>query len=191
MNLPSSRAVSDSGTSGVADWMRHYVEHYEAALLRYTCGLTGDPESARDVVQETFLKFCRQKPGKVGDPPGPWLYRVCRNHALDLYRKRARHPESPIEEAYSLAGNEVAPDEDAQDQDRRELVQELMKELTPQQREIVRLKFMEGLSYKEIAQVTGLRVSNVGVHLHNAIKRLREKLNEAGATGTWKEDLSL
>jgi RNA polymerase sigma factor (sigma-70 family) len=191
MNLPTSRSTAKAGTPGIADWVRHNVERYEASLIRYTSGLTGDLESARDVVQETFLKLCRQKPGKVGDPPGPWLYRVCRNHALDLYRKRVRHPENPIDEAFDLSGEESRPDADAEQADQRELVQALLKELTAQQREVVRLKFMEGLSYKEIAKVTGLRVSNVGVHLHNAIKRLREKLNEEGATGTWKEDLSL
>lgn len=191
MNLPTPRESVQPEISGAADWVRHNVERYEASLIRYSCGLTGDVESARDVVQETFLKLCRQKPGKVGDPPGPWLYRVCRNHALDLYRKRARHPENPIDDAYDLAGEEVSPDADAEAQDRRELVLALLKELSPTQREVVRLKFMEGLSYKEIAQVTGLRVGSVGVHLHNAMRRLREKLNDAGAVGTWKEDLSL
>ena len=56
---------------------------------------------------------------------------------------------------------------------------ELIKNLPGKEREIVRLKFQNGLSYREIAQVTDLSISHVGVLLHNALKRLRAEMNEA------------
>jgi RNA polymerase sigma-70 factor (ECF subfamily) len=170
-------------------WLRNAVQQYECSLLQYTQKFTGDLETARDVVQESFIKLCRQKPEKVGDPPGAWLYRVCRNRALDIYRGRVRRKETSDESLPEIMSTECGPEEDAMARDRKQLVSELLQELTPQQREIVRLKFIDDLSYREIAEITGLKTSNVGVHLHSALKRLREKLNDADAPQSWKETI--
>ncbi|MEM1158631.1 MAG: sigma-70 family RNA polymerase sigma factor [Verrucomicrobiota bacterium] len=170
-------------------WLRGAVEQYEGALLRYTHQFTGDLETARDVVQESFIKLCRQQPGKVGDPPGAWLYRVCRNRALDIYRGRVRRKEVSDESLPEVISTEAGPEADAMARDRKKLVEELLQELSPQQREIVRLKFIEDLSYREIAEVTGLKTSNVGVHLHTALKRLRQKMNDSDTPQAWKETL--
>jgi len=50
--------------------------------------ITGDIEQAREVVQDTFLKLCRQKPAQIRNYLAQWLYTVCRNRALDVLRKR-------------------------------------------------------------------------------------------------------
>ncbi|MEM6883784.1 MAG: sigma-70 family RNA polymerase sigma factor [Verrucomicrobiota bacterium] len=170
-------------------WLRDAVQQYEGSLLRYTHQFTGDLETARDVVQESFIKLCRQKPDKVGDPPGAWLYRVCRNRALDIYRGRIRRKEVSDESLPEVISTEQGPEADSIARDRREIINQLLKELSPQQQEIVRLKFIDELSYREIAEVTGLKTSNVGVHLHTALKRLREKMNDSDTPQAWKETL--
>lgn len=170
-------------------WLRNAVEQYEGALLQYTHKFTGDIETARDVVQESFIKLCRQKPEKVGDPPGAWLYRVCRNRALDIYRGRVRRKEVSDESLPDVISNEQGPEADSMAQDLKEIVNQLLEELSPQQREIVRLKFIDELSYREIAEVTGLKTSNVGVHLHSALKRLRQKMSDSDTPQSWKETL--
>lgn len=170
-------------------WLRGAVQRYEEALLRYTHRYTGDLETARDVVQESFIKLCRQKPEKVGDPRGAWLYRVCRNRALDIYRGRVRRKEISDESFPEVISNEAGPEADTMASDRREIVNQLLQELSPQQREIVRLKFIDDLSYREIAEITGLKTSNVGVHLHTALKRLRQKMNDSDTPKAWKETL--
>jgi len=170
-------------------WLRGAVQQYEEALLRYTHRYTGDLETARDVVQESFIKLCRQKPEKVGDPPGAWLYRVCRNRALDIYRGRVRRKEVSDEALPGLTSDEQGPEAGQMARERREMVNQLLKELSPQQQEIVRLKFIEELSYREIAKITGLKTSNVGVHLHTALKRLRQKINDSDVPQAWKETL--
>ena len=53
------------------DWIRDVLEEYQAALTRYAMRITGDLEKARDVVQDTFLKLCRQEPARIGRTSGP------------------------------------------------------------------------------------------------------------------------
>ncbi|MGF1679102.1 MAG: RNA polymerase sigma factor [Candidatus Methylacidiphilales bacterium] len=172
-------------------WLKTAWERYESPLLGYTRQITGDLEEARDVVQDSFVKLCRERPAKVGDPPGAWLYRVCRNRALDLYRRRIKN--GPVGSDIVPEGicPQLTPDTAADASTRQRVVAELMAELTPTQRELVRLKFMDQLSYREIATITGLSVGNVGVHLHHAMKRLRERLHHEQAPPHWKETLPL
>lgn len=61
-------------------------------------------------------------------------------------------------------------------------VQRFMKHLPPNQQEVVRLKFQSGLSYKEIAGVTNLSVTNVGFLIHTALKTLRQRMTEQEGT---------
>ena len=58
----------------------------------YALRLTGDVEFVRDVVQETFLRLCHAERGMIDGHIGPWLFRVCRQRALDLVRKEQRMP---------------------------------------------------------------------------------------------------
>src|SRR5436305_15259890 len=71
-------------------WVRDAVDRYEGPLTLYAARLLGDADAARDVVQETFLRLCRQ--GRAGVEPrlAEWLYTVCRHRALDVLRKESR-----------------------------------------------------------------------------------------------------
>ena len=66
-----------------ADWVQDALIRYEGALVRYAMRITGDMETARDVVQDTFLRLCDADRDQVGEYLAPWLYRVCRNRAID------------------------------------------------------------------------------------------------------------
>lgn len=162
-----------------ASFVREALAQHEAALMRYAKSITGDVERARDVVQETFVRLWQADREQIGEHVAPWLFTVCRNRALDVARKEGRM--QPV----GAAAVEVA----AETSD-TPLAQTLRKEATSRvlagveglpanQREIVRLKFQAGLSYKEISAVTGLTVSNVGYLLHHAIKALRDSVEGA------------
>ena len=70
-----------------------------------------------------------------------------------------------------------------QSEDDRSDLQRVIAELPERQQEVIRLRFQDGLSYKEISQITELSVTNVGVVLHNAVKRIRKEMrNNAGLT---------
>jgi DNA-directed RNA polymerase specialized sigma24 family protein len=73
-----------------AEWVREALECHEASLLRYALSIAGDPDVARDAVQDTFLRLCEQEPGELHGRLAPWLFTVCRNRLLDVLRKERR-----------------------------------------------------------------------------------------------------
>lgn len=168
--------MSPPETTTRGEWVREALERHEASLLRYAESLTRDPDLARDVVQDTFLRLCEQDPEELADRLAPWLFTVCRNRLLDLVRKERRM--SPLTEL-DLETREAAgpsPAAAAASSDVASAVLGLMEGLPVNQREVVRLKFQGQMSYEEIAAVTSLSVGNVGFLLHTAIKTLRVRL---------------
>ena len=149
---------------------------HQSALIRYAQSLLGDAEPAKDVVQETFIKLCQQSPDKVKDHLIPWLFRVARNQCLNVLRKEKRmsHLESP--ETFVNEDNPVhTQTRDRQKQETITSLFELVDTLPDRQRELVRLKFQQDFSYQEIAEVTGLTVTNVGYILHQAVRSLKQE----------------
>ena len=158
------------------DWARQALRDHEGPLLRYALSLTGDLESARDAVQDTFLRLFEQEPGAVDGRLAPWLFTVCRNRVLDRIRKEHRMSPLDDEQSGNLPAPEPTPAASAEQSDHAAAVQRLLAGLPANQREVVRLKFQNQLSYEEIAAVTRLSVSNVGFLLHTALKTLRQRM---------------
>src|SRR5262245_25564774 len=75
-----------SGTSRL-ERIRAAIEAHQGRLIGYAARITGDLESARDVVQDTFLRLCQQDLDEIADHLPAWLFRVCRNRALDVRKK--------------------------------------------------------------------------------------------------------
>jgi len=155
------------------------LEKHQSALICYARSITGDIESARDAVQETFLKLSRQDVHALKDRIAAWLFRVCRNCALDYKRKIIRMPSSSMNGWGEECDDQPNPSETALSKDDSSQVRRLANLLPENQRELVELKFSAGLSYREMSEVTGLSVSNVGFQLHDAIARLRKMWGEA------------
>jgi RNA polymerase sigma-70 factor (ECF subfamily) len=163
-------------------WIGDILSQYEGPLLRYATRLSnGDMERARDAVQDTFIRLCDQDRGKVEGYVAPWLYRVCRNRVLELRRKEDRM--TPLDDKMLAVNATDAPDPalQAQRHDHVTAIMGLLGDLPPNQQEVVRLKFQDDMSYKQISSVTGLTVSNVGFLLHTAIRRLRSELRQLEA----------
>lgn len=158
-------------------WIRDAIARFEAPLLRYAAGLTRDLELARDVVQESFLRLCRAERAAVEAHLAAWLYTVCRNRALDVRRKEGRMSSiDEIEVTGSLRSDEPPPAAVAARREASSRVLRFLERLPEKQREVIRLKFQGGLSYAEIAAVTSLSVSHVGVLIHHGMQTLRERL---------------
>ena len=187
--LPESPTAGDAtvanhepgGSRGMdrAELVRMALAAHEGPLLRYAASLLdGDLDRARDCVQDTFLKLCEHDVAKVAGHLAPWLFTVCRHRALDTQRKDRRM--TPLEDALmeSQTTSEPAPDETVARRDSASSAMAFLRELPPNQREVVRLKFQNQLSYLEIAQVTALSVTNVGFLLHTALKTLRHRMEQ-------------
>ncbi|MBI5863231.1 MAG: sigma-70 family RNA polymerase sigma factor [Planctomycetes bacterium] len=150
------------------------LARFEGPLLRYALGLTGDLEAARDAVQDTFVRALQQDLASRDGQIGPWLFAVCRNRALDIRRKErfvTRTIAIPLDAGPAHSEQPGAAVEAADDSQR---LLAALERLPAIQQEVVRLKFQAGLRYKEIAEVTGLSVTNVGFLLHTALRKLRD-----------------
>lgn len=146
-----------------------YVDRLYAVALR----ILGNPEDARDAVQETFVKAWRQagayreERGEVGS----WLVLIARNTAIDQVRagsrRRAIHAElaeePPMPEA---AGSSVV--------EQRDFLRRTLGQLEHSQRHALELAFFRGCSQAEVAQQMEVPVSTVKNLLHRGLLRLRE-----------------
>ena len=147
---------------------------FEGPLTGYAAGLLGgDWERARDVVQDTFIKLHKQDPDAIRGKLKSWLYTVCRNRSIDVLRKENPMLTSSGEAFVNLDDSSPDPSRAMEDKERHAEVLRFLDRLPENQREVIRLKFQGDLSYKEISDVTGLSVSNVGFLIHTGIKRLR------------------
>jgi len=172
------------------------VDEHQRSLLAYAAGLLRDRCAAQDAVQETFLQLCRKARdvASTDEPPtlaefaarlAPWLFTVCRTRVIDMQRKRTPQGFAVREKSDGSRDSSAeaavldpgpTPDDVAVAGEEHRLVAESIGGLTPRQREIIQLRMQAGLSYREIAEVTGLTTTNVGFHLHQAVASLRKQL---------------
>jgi RNA polymerase sigma-70 factor (ECF subfamily) len=153
----------------------------ESPLLSYGMRLIGERGSAEDVVQEAFMKLHAQF-GEVREPRR-WLYRTVHNLALNHLRagKKVVPMTTPEEgECEQSPDPEPLPDEQIVRWEGIGLVRLSLSALDARSRELVHLKFDEDLSYKQIAERTGLTVGNVGYILHHALKTISAELARTG-----------
>jgi RNA polymerase sigma factor (sigma-70 family) len=167
-----------------ANLRRHDVaalfETEETGLLRFAIGLVGQRMVAEELVQETFLRF-HQVADEVENPRG-WLYRSLRNLALNHLRDRPK--ESALVEENAPALDAKLPVESLGRDEAVGLVRLLLAEMSPEDRDLIQLKYHENLKYQEISRRTGLSVSNVGYRLHHLLKSLADNLRRAGIEGS-------
>ena len=158
------------------DWLTSLVARYEGPLILYAQRLLGELPRARDVVQETFLKLCRTPAGEVEGHEAAWLYTVCRRAALDVKRKERRMTLVTDETVAGFASASPEPLAALEQSESAGEVMRMLERLPENQKEAITLKFGHGMSYKQIAEITGHSISNVGVLIHTGLKTVRERL---------------
>ena len=158
------------------EFVEKALAEYESPLIGYAVGFLHDLERAKDVVQDTFIRLHQQDIEKVNKGLKTWLFTVCRNRALDVIRKERRVVGLDEEEMERVPVQRRTPAERVDLEERVSQVKQALERLSSNQREVILLKFEQGLSYQEIAEVTGLSSGNVGFLLHNGLKRLRSAL---------------
>ena len=153
------------------------LSKYEKPLMSYAFSMLRDVEQSRDAVQDTFIKLSQQEPETIREAVKAWLFTVCRNRALDMLRKqRPMISVEPI--ALEAVECEVpSPAENAASRDSHGRALAVLDQLPENQREVIRLRFQNDLSYREISEITELSVGNVGFLLHTGLKHLRDLLN--------------
>jgi RNA polymerase sigma factor (sigma-70 family) len=187
--MAAVRPEETGGASRRVETLEELFLALEGSLLCYAMRYMKEQVAAEDLVQEAFLRL--QASGESVREPRRWLYRTVHNLALNQLRGADRIIPLPglsgPDEAGpgAGAGSELAdtqplPDEQLARWEGIGLVRLGLESLDPRSREVVKLKFEENLSYREIAERTGLSTGNVGYLLHHAIKALADELARAG-----------
>ncbi len=158
-------------------WASMYAEVWDD-LVRYLDRKVWDPERARDLAQETFVRALRADP--IPERPRAWLFTVAGNLARDdaraSFRRRRDRDLLRIEESDRLEASD--PSAELESGERRLAVRRALAELTDRDREVL-LLWQSGLSYQEIAAAAGLSEGSVGTTLARARRRLARAWTEA------------
>ena len=167
-----------SASSDSHGWVLEAVDLYELPLQRYARRLVGDFDLAADAVQHAFLKLCEQSQATLDGRVAPWLFRVCRNKALDHLRHADR--QRPLGNAAVATATHphqgaaaIDPAEEAETRDLADRIRTLVKDLPGQQREAIDL-WCEGFTHKEIAGITGRTEGHIRVLVHRGLATLRQ-----------------
>jgi RNA polymerase sigma factor (sigma-70 family) len=156
-------------------WLSLVFREHQRPLMGYATHLMGDADRASDVVQDTFVQLCKQPREQVQDRVRQWLFAVCRNRAMDILKKENRM--KTLDDAgASTSSRDGDPQLVAQRHETADQAGSLISGLPQNQQEVIRLKVESELSYREISELTGLSVSNVGYLLHTGLKSIRARL---------------
>jgi RNA polymerase sigma-70 factor (ECF subfamily) len=150
------------------------VDRFEQPLTRYARRILGDVDLAADAVQHAFVKLCGESQTSVEAHVAPWLFRVCRNRALDHLRRAGRERslddgDGPVTTPTDRGRD---PSTTAETRDLAARLRRLLHDLPVAQRETIDL-WCEGFSYREIAEISGRTEGNVRVLAHRGLAALR------------------
>jgi RNA polymerase sigma-70 factor (ECF subfamily) len=179
--MVTSRERSDADVvrdvlSGDRDAYRLLVRRYGDVLYGHALRMARDPDAAADLVQRALVKGY-QKLDTCDDPArvGAWLFRILANLSLDFVRSPRRR-DLPLDSTPGLSAGGPGPDADAARSEFRDRLEDALKRLTPEQREVFVLKHVDGLPYQEISAIMGLPVPALKMRVHRARQALRHLL---------------
>lgn len=146
---------------------------YRKSLMRFCAGYLGASEDVQDAVQEIFWRVLKSE--QVPTDFRAWLYKIARNHCLDVLRTRGRK-----RDAHELPGDSQLDGDLTGNltklirREQRAHLRRLLAALPVNQREVLRLRYAENLSRAEIAHVLGVPESVVKSRLYEGLERLRK-----------------
>lgn len=181
---PDDRLLVERCQAGDLSAFEPLVEKYRQRVWRLAFNVLRDREEAWDVAQDAFIRAYQALPSFRGQSAFyTWLFRIVMNLAADRARQRAargrafgteRVPEEDWERL--MADQGASPDSTAAQTEDRERIEKALETLSSDHRAIIMLCDVEGLAYREIAEVLDVPIGTVMSRLHNARKRLRQAL---------------
>jgi RNA polymerase sigma-70 factor, ECF subfamily len=160
---------------------KKFIEAFEENadnIYRFCLFRLGDKELAKDLAQITFLKTWDyvSKKGEISNLRA-FLFKVARNLIIDHYRLiKTDSLDALMEEGmFEPVDNESVSAEERSD---ALLAYELLKQIPNEYKEVVMLRYAEGMSFREIAQITGETENAVAVRCHRAVKKVREMFDK-------------
>src|ERR1700712_1829347 len=175
--------TEDQGPAAKARLDEQFSALYRAHLrdvYSYSYYRVGDHHDAEDLTEQTFLQayrhFERAERESDGRPLRPWLIRIAHNLAANLYRDRARKPQTPIEDTTVISATHTTEDL-VEGRDELARILEGVEELPDDRREALIMRFALDMDNREIARAMGRSAGATKVLIHRAIKQLEEIVN--------------
>lgn len=179
------QALIDSARKGDARAFNQLVLLYQRMAYNVAYRILSDADAASDATQDAFLKAFKAMRRFRGGSFKAWLLRIVTNACYDQLRRKQRRPASslddlPVEADHSYYMHDPAerPDEFVERQELSDTIQAGISTLPVEQRTVLVLSDVQGLSYKEIAEVTGLSLGTVKSRLSRGRARVRDYLME-------------
>lgn len=157
---------------------RELFRRYSRRIYRYARGMLGSVEDAEEVTQDTFVRLFKFAHHFDTERRfSTWLYTIAANQCRNRLRRRRGHQSLDVEDAPELADTRSpGPLEVYETTAVREMVDDAIDRLPPLYREVLHLRYLEGLAYKEIAQALDVSVSAVETRIFRAKGLLRTEL---------------
>jgi RNA polymerase sigma-70 factor (ECF subfamily) len=155
------------------------VEAYQIPVYNLCYRLLGDRYDAEDAAQEVFLRAYKNL-GRY-DPERPfvnWLLKIASNHSIDQLRRRRARPSTDLREAETATDVSPGPEATHALEERRQMVWETTRRLSPKDRALIVLRYWYDYSYEEMAEALSLSSSAVRSRLHRARMTMAERWRE-------------
>jgi RNA polymerase sigma-70 factor, ECF subfamily len=182
MSKESDEELVFKARGGDTDAFGRLMERYISTISILAYQKTNDRNEAEDIAQEAFVRAYRAL-DKLNDPAkfGGWLYNIAFRLCLDYLRKKSsRRPAVSFDEldAKGLAPYQPDPaEQERQNEDRAESLKEALDKLPDQYRLVVNLRYMNKMSYKEIADHLKEPEGTIANRLHRATSLLKERMS--------------
>ena len=157
-----------------------YNEHIDQ-LFRFTLFRVTDKEKAIDIVQDVFFKYFRyledslDKDIEITFNHKAFLFKTTRNTIIDHYRKKQTQSlDDLLESGYEYSSDEDITHSTAVDIDYKKVIQSI-KTLDIESQELIYMRFIEGLSLGDMAEITGQKENTISVKVHRILDKLRQR----------------
>jgi RNA polymerase sigma-70 factor (ECF subfamily) len=187
------REVVEAVLGGDAAAYRFLVERYQSRVYAMVCGMVRDREEARDLTQEAFVKaFNNLDRFRLESSFYTWMYRIAMNVAIDHLRKHNKRRTSEFNEDVAARDNDGVLDPGHTSMDPRKILErkrlhkkihDALETLSPDHRQIILLREVEGMAYKEIADTLEIAEGTVMSRLFYARRKLQQALKDEAPEG--------
>lgn len=182
MQQDDSHLVSESKRGSLAAF-NLIVERYQSQVYNLTARILGNRTSAEDVTQEAFISAHRAIGGFRGGSLRAWLLRIATNRCYDYLRSSRRRPEDSLDEAmlnpgFAAPSPDPSPDRVALGNELLGAIQQAILSLPVDQRTVLTLIDVQGLSYEEASEAISVSMGTVKSRLSRARAGVRDRLRE-------------
>lgn len=185
---PADGELVAQAQAGDREAVGQLLERYERRLLSVIVGMVRNPEDAREILQETFVRAFRSLDHFKGESSFyTWIYRIAMNLAIDHQRRGGKRPLVEFDEGVGVKEDAVGdgsahlgidPFKSVRSRELGSKIFEAIESLTPDHRAVILLREIDGLSYEEISDVLECSLGTVMSRLHYARKKLQSRLQE-------------